>query len=143
MTNVITIQQGDQYAVPFPIYLFGERITPDNCDGVRIKIGSVLCEYPGTLEWDGDRQIWAFPLTEEMTRSWNMQKIRAQVGVKVDGECHLVREDGSVIGNLFGAGNMIYGGNLVSYYVPAHGVGTAIYSGDLAAQIAKTEIQAE
>lgn len=65
------------------------------------------------------------------------------VGVKVDGECHLVREDGSVIGNLFGAGNMIYGGNLVSYYVPAHGVGTAIYSGDLATQIAKTEIQAE
>lgn len=62
------------------------------------------------------------------------------VGVKVDGECHLVRADGSVIENLFGAGNMIYGGNLVSYYVPAHGVGTAIYSGNLAAQTAKAEI---
>ena len=65
------------------------------------------------------------------------------VGVKVDGSCHLLREDGSVIENLFGAGNMIYGGNLVSYYVPAHGVGTAIYSGDLAAQTAKAEILAE
>lgn len=86
MTNVITIQQGDQYAVPFPIYLAGERITPDNCDAVRIQIGGTLQEYPGSLEWDGDRQIWAFPLTEEMTRSWNMQKIRAQVGVKVDGD---------------------------------------------------------
>lgn len=62
------------------------------------------------------------------------------VGVKVDGECHLVRADGTVIENLFGAGNMIYGGNLVSYYVPAHGVGTAIYSGNLAAQTAKAEI---
>lgn len=62
------------------------------------------------------------------------------VGVKVDGECHLVRADGTVIENLFGAGNMIYGGNLVSYYVPAHGVGTAIYSGNLAAQTAKEEI---
>lgn len=62
------------------------------------------------------------------------------VGVKVDGECRLVRADGSVIENLFGAGNMIYGGNLVSYYVPAHGVGTAIYSGNLAAQTAKAEI---
>ena len=65
------------------------------------------------------------------------------VGVKVDGTCHLLREDGSVIENLFGAGNMIFGGNLVSYYVPAHGVGTAIYSGDLAAQTAKNEIQAQ
>ncbi len=62
------------------------------------------------------------------------------VGVKVDGECRLLREDGSVIPNLFGAGNMIYGGNLVSYYVAAHGVGTALYSGDLAAQTAKSEI---
>lgn len=65
------------------------------------------------------------------------------VGVKVDGACRLLREDGSVIENLFGAGNMIYGGNLVTYYVPAHGVGTAIYSGDLAAQTAKAEILAE
>lgn len=65
------------------------------------------------------------------------------VGVKVDGSCRLLREDGSVIPNLFGAGNMIYGGNLVTYYVAAHGVGTAIYSGDLAAQTAKAEILAE
>ncbi|MGI6688401.1 MAG: FAD-dependent oxidoreductase [Christensenellales bacterium] len=65
------------------------------------------------------------------------------VGVKVDGGCRLLREDGSVIENLFGAGNMIYGGNLVSYYVPAHGVGTAIYSGNLAAQTAKAEVLAE
>ena len=63
------------------------------------------------------------------------------VGVKVDGQCRLLREDGSVIPNLFGAGNMIYGGNLVSYYVAAHGVGTALYSGDLAAQTAKAELQ--
>lgn len=62
------------------------------------------------------------------------------VGVKVDGQCRLLREDGSVIPNLFGAGDMIYGGNLVSYYVPAHGIGTALYTGDLAAQTAKAEI---
>jgi len=62
------------------------------------------------------------------------------VGVKVDGECRVLREDGSAIPNLFAAGNMIYGGNLVSYYVAAHGVGTALYSGDLAAQTAKSEI---
>ncbi len=63
------------------------------------------------------------------------------VGVKVDGNCRLLREDGSVIPNVFGAGNMILGGNLVSYYVSGHGVGTALYSGDLAAQTAKAEIQ--
>lgn len=65
------------------------------------------------------------------------------VGVKVDGSCRLLREDGSVIPNLFAAGNMIYGGNLVTYYVAAHGVGTALYSGDLAAQTAKAELLAE
>ena len=63
------------------------------------------------------------------------------VGVKVDGGCRLLRADDSVIPNLFAAGNMIYGGNLVSYYVAAHGVGTALYSGDLAAQTAKAELQ--
>jgi predicted oxidoreductase len=62
------------------------------------------------------------------------------VGVKVDGECRVLHGDGSAIPNLFAAGNMIYGGNLVSYYVAAHGVGNALYSGDLAAQTAKSEI---
>ncbi len=62
------------------------------------------------------------------------------VGVKVDGECRVLREDGSAIPNLFAAGNMIYGGNLATCYVAAHGVGTALYSGDLAAYTAKEEI---
>lgn len=85
MAKGLTVIQGDQYAIPFPVYLGGELITPDNCDGVRIKIGNTLHEHPGTLDWDGDNQVWAFPLTEELSRSWGGAQQKAQVGVKVDG----------------------------------------------------------
>lgn len=67
----------------------------------------------------------------------------SMVGLKADGECRILREDGSAIPNLFGAGNVIFGGNITSYYVAAHGVGTAVYTGDLAAAAAVKEILAE
>ncbi len=62
------------------------------------------------------------------------------VSVKVDGGCRVLNTDGEVIENLFAAGDMVLGGNLVNYYFDARGVGTAVYSGDLAAQTAKKEI---
>ena len=79
-----------QHGFPFQTQILRRELYFPDTDGpedvARHCIGGTLQEYPGSLEWDGDRQIWAFPLTEEMTRSWNMQKIRAQVGVKVDGD---------------------------------------------------------
>lgn len=62
------------------------------------------------------------------------------VGVKVDGNCRVLREDGSAISNLFAAGDMVYGGNILNFYYDAHGVGTAVYTGDLAAQAVKAEL---
>lgn len=62
------------------------------------------------------------------------------VGLKVDGGCHVLNTNGEAIPNLFAAGDMVLGGNLVNYYFDARGVGTAVYSGDLAAQTAKAEI---
>lgn len=107
-------------------------------------------KYNGYIK-DGEDKDFGTPVSEMMPieqgpfHAFILQPVTmtSLVGVKVDGACRLVREDGSVIPNLFGAGNMIYGGNLVTYYVAAHGVGTAIYSGDLAAQTAKAEILAE
>lgn len=67
--------------------------------------------------------------------------ISSLVGLTVDGECRVLNTQGEVIGNLFAAGDMITG-NLMKCYVAARGVGTALYSGDLAATTAKTEIEA-
>ena len=63
----------------------------------------------------------------------------SEVGVKVDGECRVLDVNGTVIQNLFAAGDMIMGGNIVSYYFDARGTGTAFYSGTLAGKTAKNE----
>lgn len=82
--GVLRLQQGDQFAIPFPIFLGDALTTPDNVVGVRIKINDTLCEYPGTLTFDDDLKAWQFPLTEEQTRTWATEKLPAQVGVKID-----------------------------------------------------------
>ena len=62
------------------------------------------------------------------------------VSVKVDGNGHVLKEDGEAIPNLFAAGDMVLGGNITSYYFDARGVGTAMYSGDLTGRTAKQEL---
>lgn len=120
---------------------------------IGIPAGNLLAtveKYNGFIK-DGEDKDFGTPVSEMLPieqgpfHAFILRPVTmtSLVGVKVDGGCRLLREDGSVIENLFGAGNMIYGGNLVSYYVPAHGVGTAIYSGNLAAQTAKAEVLAE
>ena len=65
--------------------------------------------------------------------------ITSLVALTVDGSCRVLTEQGEVIENLYATGDLVMG-NLVSYYVVARGVGTAVYSGNLAAQTAKAEI---
>lgn len=64
----------------------------------------------------------------------------SMVGVKVDGDCRVLHTNGDVIENLFATGDLIVGGNVLTYYFDARGVGTAVYSGNLAAQTAKEEL---
>ena len=66
--------------------------------------------------------------------------ITSLVGVTVDEGCHVVRENGEAIPNLFAVGDMILG-NLLNVYNSSHGIGNAVYSGNLAAQTAKAEIE--
>lgn len=82
--KTLTIIQGDQYAIPFPIKISGQLTTPDNVTGIRIKLDSTLKEYPGELSFDAQRVVWCYPVTETLTRSWNDGKmIPCQVGVKL------------------------------------------------------------
>ena len=68
--------------------------------------------------------------------------ITSLVAVKVDDSARVLDEDGQPIENLFAAGDMVLG-NLLKCYNAARGVGNAIYSGDLAAQTAKAELQSK
>ncbi|MBQ3276266.1 MAG: hypothetical protein IJH47_04310 [Oscillospiraceae bacterium] len=84
--NILHLIQGDQYAIPFPVYIGSELATPDNVTGVRIKINDDLKEYPdGELLFDADRGVWCWPITEEQTRTWPMRRLPAQVGVNLGG----------------------------------------------------------
>lgn len=84
MSNgILRLQQGDQFAIPFPIYIGDAMATPDNVTGVRIQINDALEEYPGNIVFDSDLGAWAFPLTEEMTRTWPLKALPAQVGIKL------------------------------------------------------------
>lgn len=88
-SSILIVQQGDQYAIPFPVSLGGETVTLDNADGVRIQIGTTLEIFPGgNLSFDSDRQAWLFPVTQELSRSWAVAKQPCQVGVLRNGEIH-------------------------------------------------------
>lgn len=67
----------------------------------------------------------------------------SEVALKVDGNCRVLNTEGEVIENLFAAGDMVMGGNIVSYYFDARGTGTAFYSGTLAAKTAREEVLGE
>lgn len=87
--QILRIVAGDQYAIPFPIYVSGARATPDNVMGVRIQLNDTLKEWPsedeGAITFDQDRQVWLWPLTEAMSREWPVQRLSAQVGINFGG----------------------------------------------------------
>lgn len=87
MANELNIVQGDQYAIPFPIFVGGVPATPDNVTGIRIKLDDTLKAWPdGGLSYDSARGVWCYPVTETQTRSWGADsRIDAQVGVAVGG----------------------------------------------------------
>lgn len=81
--TVLRLQQGDQFAIPFPIFIGDVLATPDNVTGVRIQINNDLKEYPGEITYDSDLGAWQYPLTETQSRTWPVQKLPGQVGVKI------------------------------------------------------------
>lgn len=65
--------------------------------------------------------------------------ITSLVALTVDSNCHVLNTNGEEIPNLFATGDLILG-NLLKIYNSGHGVGNAVYSGNMAAQTAKAEI---
>ena len=51
--------------------------------------------------------------------------------MKVNGYCEVLDADSTAIPNLYAAGDMILGGNLLTYYIGGRGTGTAFASGTI------------
>lgn len=66
------LHQGDQLVLRIPITFNCKPVTPDNIEGVKIRIGDIQHKYPnGELMFDSESKKWLFPLTQEQTL--NMQ----------------------------------------------------------------------
>lgn len=77
------IQQGNQYPLPIKIISNNQPITPTDVDDVRIQVGDYLYSYQdGVLTFNVETNEWIFPLTEQMTQSFNNLRTPVQVGIK-------------------------------------------------------------
>lgn len=65
------------------------------------------------------------------------------VGLSVNENLEVLKADGTIIPNLYASGDLVLGGNYITYYVGARGVGTAVYTGRLAGECAKDAILAK
>lgn len=104
--NVLTvIYQGDQYYLPIKLVSKkGNVITPENIDGLMIKIGNITKQISdGGLEFSGEN--WLFPLKQEETIAW-IGNIKCQAKYKQGNIVHTspeyyIRVDPSGIKELF------------------------------------------
>ena len=83
-TNVYAIRKGEQFVIPFEVKLGEEIATPENIDGLRLKVVDRLCEWPdGELEYDDENNVWNYPLTQEQSLAFHAGPRQAQVAVRV------------------------------------------------------------
>ena len=79
----MVIHQGEQFRVPFTVKVWGDIATPENIDGLKIKLDRIQREYPGDLEYDETEQVWLFPLYEEDTLDLMTGSRNCQIAVKI------------------------------------------------------------
>lgn len=78
------IHKGEQFAIPFEVKIGDAIATPDNIDGLRIKVLGKLQEWPGGgLTFDSENNVWLYPLAESQTRGIMDGAKPAQVAVKL------------------------------------------------------------
>lgn len=81
------IHQGEQYKMAFDVFLDDVKATPEDIDGLRIKIGDRLLEYPdGELEFDLEMNRWLYPLTSYQTRTLRSETAETQVAARISSD---------------------------------------------------------
>lgn len=80
----IIIHKGEQFAIPFEVKIGDDYATPENIDGLRIKVCDRLCFWPdGELTHDAEENVWLYPLSQSQTRTIIPGVNAAQVAVKI------------------------------------------------------------
>lgn len=80
----MVIHKGEQFAIPFEVKLNDDVVTPDDIDGLRIKVSDCLEEWPnGVLEFDEEDNVWLYWLQESKTLNMFAGKRPAQVSIKI------------------------------------------------------------
>lgn len=80
------IIQGEQYAIKIEIYNEDAQVTPENCDDIKIKVGTIEKTHSaGELSYSTEEEAWLFPLTQAETLAFCGGRIERQRQVKIAG----------------------------------------------------------
>lgn len=78
------IKKGEQFLLPFEITLGDTPATPENIDGLRIKVVNRLCEWPnGEITYGDENGVWNYPVLQEQSLTFFEGPRKAQVAVRV------------------------------------------------------------
>lgn len=81
---LLVIHKGEQFYIPFEVLVGTEKATPENVDGMRMKVDDRLCQWPdGELEYDSEDGDWIYPLTEAQSLELQAGERRGQIAVKI------------------------------------------------------------
>lgn len=71
------MMQGDQYYIPIK----GSGFEISDVEKIEFVIGKLVKNYPETVTYDSDREVFLFPITQEETLRMS-GKVETQVRVK-------------------------------------------------------------
>lgn len=76
--------QGDQYPISFKVKSGDGYVTPEDCQGVKAKVGEKTYEYPEKgLEFDSTSNEWKLQLMQRDTLC--MKKFKMQIQINFGG----------------------------------------------------------
>lgn len=80
----MNIHRGEQFVIFFDVFVGDRRATDETVDGIRIKLGNRMLEWPnGDLAYDSENMAWRYPLTEEQSSAMYSGQKMAQVAVMI------------------------------------------------------------
>ncbi|MBR6424833.1 MAG: hypothetical protein IKS29_02670 [Oscillospiraceae bacterium] len=95
----MTVYQGEQYALPLEICFGNKLLTPQDCDDVKIQIGTLCKRFgAGELSFDPEEKLWQFPLTQAESRELDLGRTPVQVMVRQGLELHVSRTEPLYVG---------------------------------------------
>lgn len=92
MVPVLTIMQGDQYAIPFEILLNdGSPADGDSFDDVEVVLGGIRKTVSGgEITFDTEKGVFLFPVTQVETLRLTSSSQTLQIRIKPKGSADVI-----------------------------------------------------